>query len=309
MRRRQREQRGRLALLLSGQSLSNPAGMPHLLAALAHGFLSPLHPTAFAAVTRFQTPLPLPPVLQALAEMEAAAGAAPLLHEQLVPLHEQLVAPHDQLAALAVLPPGAKVCENCGTTSTPLWRKDRATGMMMCNACGIFFKHHQKHRPVELAMHPHHRAPPHPQAPHPHPARPTSSVEASDGEDAQAAPDASWEPHPQRRRTSPAAGSDESEQSEDEDGEGRRRSLRPRRARAAAEEYLQELRAGGEAGGAAAVANAAAGAEEPLDAGAYDSEAGERGPRRMGCAAGKASASRAVCVPACEAFLAAPIQP
>ena len=283
--------------------------MPHLLAALAHGFLSPLHPTAFAAVTRFQTPLPLPPVLQALAEMEAAAGAAPLLHEQLVPLHEQLVAPHDQLAALAVLPPGAKVCENCGTTSTPLWRKDRATGMMMCNACGIFFKHHQKHRPVELAMHPHHRAPPHPQAPHPHPARPTSSVEASDGEDAQAAPDASWEPHPQRRRTSPAAGSDESEQSEDEDGEGRRRSLRPRRARAAAEEYLQELRAGGEAGGAAAVANAAAGAEEPLDAGAYDSEAGERGPRRMGCAAGKASASRAVCVPACEAFLAAPIQP
>ena len=43
-------------------------------------------------------------------------------------------------------PPGVKVCENCGTTTTPLWRKDRQTGMMMCNACGIFFKHHQKHR-------------------------------------------------------------------------------------------------------------------------------------------------------------------
>ena len=31
---------------------------------------------------------------------------------------------------------GAKVCENCGTTSTPLWRKDKQSGMLMCNACG-----------------------------------------------------------------------------------------------------------------------------------------------------------------------------
>lgn len=28
---------------------------------------------------------------------------------------------------------GIKVCENCGTTTTPLWRKDKQTGMMMCN--------------------------------------------------------------------------------------------------------------------------------------------------------------------------------
>jgi hypothetical protein len=45
---------------------------------------------------------------------------------------------------------GAKQCENCGTSSTPLWRKDRHINMLMCNACGIYYKNHGKHRPVEL---------------------------------------------------------------------------------------------------------------------------------------------------------------
>lgn len=52
--------------------------------------------------------------------------------------------------------PGQKLCYNCGTTSTPLWRKDRATGIMMCNACGIYYKNHGRHRPIELVNAPHH---------------------------------------------------------------------------------------------------------------------------------------------------------
>jgi len=44
-----------------------------------------------------------------------------------------------------------KRCENCGTTSTPLWRKDRHVNMLLCNACGIYYKNHGRHRPVELA--------------------------------------------------------------------------------------------------------------------------------------------------------------
>jgi hypothetical protein len=45
-----------------------------------------------------------------------------------------------------------KRCENCGTTSTPLWRKDRHVNMLLCNACGIYYKNHGRHRPVELAV-------------------------------------------------------------------------------------------------------------------------------------------------------------
>ena len=30
----------------------------------------------------------------------------------------------------------SQVCANCGTTSTPLWRKEG--GINMCNACGIY---------------------------------------------------------------------------------------------------------------------------------------------------------------------------
>lgn len=54
---------------------------------------------------------------------------------------------------------GAKQCENCGTNSTPLWRKDRHINMLMCNACGIYYKNHGKHRPVELAVAPPRSAP------------------------------------------------------------------------------------------------------------------------------------------------------
>lgn len=43
-----------------------------------------------------------------------------------------------------------KTCANCSTSQTPLWRKDASTGNIMCNACGIYYKNHGKHRPVEL---------------------------------------------------------------------------------------------------------------------------------------------------------------
>jgi len=42
-----------------------------------------------------------------------------------------------------------KVCSNCGTTSTPLWRKDKNNlDIILCNACGIYLKNHGKSRPV-----------------------------------------------------------------------------------------------------------------------------------------------------------------
>ncbi|KZT53899.1 kinase-like protein [Calocera cornea HHB12733] len=38
-------------------------------------------------------------------------------------------------------------CENCLTTTTPLWRRD-AAGTVLCNACGLFLKTHGTVRPV-----------------------------------------------------------------------------------------------------------------------------------------------------------------
>ncbi|KAJ3067697.1 hypothetical protein HK102_007360, partial [Quaeritorhiza haematococci] len=47
---------------------------------------------------------------------------------------------------------GGIECQNCGVTSTPLWRRS-ADDKTLCNACGLYYKLHHVHRPKDMRPH------------------------------------------------------------------------------------------------------------------------------------------------------------
>ncbi|KAL7327697.1 Sodium- and chloride-dependent GABA transporter 1 [Mucor circinelloides] len=52
-------------------------------------------------------------------------------------------------SATASINTSENTCSNCGTTNTPLWRRN-LDGNPLCNACGLFLKLHGKVRPLSL---------------------------------------------------------------------------------------------------------------------------------------------------------------
>ncbi|KAI1431453.1 hypothetical protein GGR50DRAFT_689702 [Xylaria sp. CBS 124048] len=47
------------------------------------------------------------------------------------------------------VPSTQPTCQNCSTSTTPLWRRDEM-GSVLCNACGLFLKLHGRARPISL---------------------------------------------------------------------------------------------------------------------------------------------------------------
>ncbi|KAJ3103791.1 putative electron transfer flavoprotein subunit [Phlyctochytrium bullatum] len=86
----------------------------------------------------------------------AAAAAASVLLASATSTDSPKDAPAPSSSSSSVLTPTAAAtgketltCSNCGTTSTPLWRRDDK-GCPICNACGLYFKLHGQHRPVSM---------------------------------------------------------------------------------------------------------------------------------------------------------------
>lgn len=41
------------------------------------------------------------------------------------------------------------ICTHCGSTKSPLWRRG-LNSEILCNACGLYWKHHGTYRPLSL---------------------------------------------------------------------------------------------------------------------------------------------------------------
>ncbi|KAI8635273.1 hypothetical protein F5Y19DRAFT_407197 [Xylariaceae sp. FL1651] len=95
---------------------------------------------AQAQVQPTATSLPTPIVAASPASAPAVASAPVAMSSHII----------SSPAAHAPTPSGnLPTCQNCSTSTTPLWRRDEM-GSVLCNACGLFLKLHGRPRPISL---------------------------------------------------------------------------------------------------------------------------------------------------------------
>ncbi|KAJ1554717.1 hypothetical protein HK405_004243 [Cladochytrium tenue] len=157
-----------LSPALSAQGVLSPFDSPAMITAAAASFPSPVQFPGFAGFASPPPSLPSSPV---------ASSVKPVLQTRSTSVRKSKLKPkksrakssskapiEDPIAAAAALALAKAraerkrirehsrnlTCFNCGATTTPLWRRTADRQHNLCNACGLYYKQYQTHRPLNI---------------------------------------------------------------------------------------------------------------------------------------------------------------
>ncbi|KFY73579.1 hypothetical protein V499_06339 [Pseudogymnoascus sp. VKM F-103] len=124
---------------------------PQLTAA---GGAKPRSTSAVSSTLHHSASMPQLPALSSLASIAASADSHPLRQftagtATSKGLNFATSSPSATSVGGAGLGNSPPICQNCTTSTTPLWRRDEI-GSVLCNACGLFLKLHGRPRPISL---------------------------------------------------------------------------------------------------------------------------------------------------------------
>jgi hypothetical protein len=130
-------------------SKSQDISMEQLLATPIPTFY-PVSPTSSTSSSPILEGIDMPPIETSVVEIPTVKATTKKKNNRKIHPPGQSTLPIRVATHKTIRPPRHLECFNCKVTKTPLWRRSTDRTKTLCNACGLYYKQYNQHRPLHV---------------------------------------------------------------------------------------------------------------------------------------------------------------